>query len=178
MKRSVDHIFISYYQKDSLRDVLIKQLHNAFNQSDFWFSKFEQLTNDPTIRFHLGIFVEPFLQYILDGRKTIESRFSVNQSAPFGKVQAGDILLLKRSGGPIIGLCHIGRVWSYQLTPLLFEKVQKTFASALCLEEGSDFWQRKKKAQYATLMAIDEITCLDSVLYIDKRDRRGWVILA
>ncbi|WP_019991041.1 hypothetical protein [Rudanella lutea] len=176
MTRHTDSIFISYHHNDSLRDALIELLQNSFNHSSFWLNKFEQLTNDSTVRFHLGIFVEPFLQYILEGKKTVESRFSVNQSAPFGKVQSGDILLLKRSGGPVIGLCHITHVWSYQLTPVVFEQVQQTFASALCLE-GSDFWHHKKEAQYATLMAIDEITCFDSVIYIDKRDRRGWVVL-
>ena len=32
---------------------------------------------------HLGVFAEPWLSYMLDGRKTIESRFGKNRIAPY-----------------------------------------------------------------------------------------------
>ncbi|QMW05414.1 ASCH domain-containing protein [Spirosoma foliorum] len=176
MTRSTNQLFISYHHELSQRGKLITVLHNNLHSNNFWSTRIEQLTQDQSIKIHLGIFVEPFLQYIFEGRKTVESRFSINKTAPYDKVNVGDVLLLKRSGGPIIGLCQISQIWSYQLTPSLFKQIQRTFSSALCVE-GSDFWQRKKESQYATLMAIDEIACLDSYLYIDKRDRRGWVIL-
>jgi hypothetical protein len=37
---------------------------------------------------HLAVFVELFLSSLLDGTKTIESRFGLRRSAPFGRVPA------------------------------------------------------------------------------------------
>jgi len=69
----------------------------------------------PRCGIHLAVFVEPFLGYVLDGSKTVESRFSVNRCAPFGKVNRHDVVLLKRAGGPVVGLAQVRTVWSYLL---------------------------------------------------------------
>ena len=45
---------------------------------------------------HLAILLEPYLQYILDGTKTVESRFSKNRIAPYNMVEPGDVVLLKK----------------------------------------------------------------------------------
>jgi ASC-1-like (ASCH) protein len=50
------------------------------------------------------VFIEPYLQFILDGQKTVESRFSANRSAPYQQVGKGDVVLLKRTGGPVMGV--------------------------------------------------------------------------
>jgi len=63
---------------------------------------------------HLAVLVEPYLSLILDGKKTIESRFSINRHAPFEQVQRGDVLILKRSSGPIEGLCTVSDAWFYR----------------------------------------------------------------
>src|SRR5215210_2794220 len=65
----------------------------------------------PSCGIHLAVFVEPFLDYVLDGSKTVESRFSVNRCAPFGKVSPGDMVLLKRAGGPVVGIARVRTVW-------------------------------------------------------------------
>src|SRR5271169_6453922 len=72
-------------------------------------------TDLPPCAIHLAVFIEPFLGYVLDGTKTVESRFSINRCAPFGKVSQGDVLLLKRAGGPVVGITRVLAVWSYHL---------------------------------------------------------------
>ena len=52
---------------------------------------------------HLAIFNPPFLDLILEGRKTIEGRFSKVRCAPFGVVQEGNVVLMKESGGLVKG---------------------------------------------------------------------------
>src|SRR4029077_16030744 len=47
---------------------------------------------------------QPFLSLVLNGPKTVESRFSRNRCAPFGEVEGGDIILLKEVSGPIRGI--------------------------------------------------------------------------
>ena len=48
---------------------------------------------------HLAIFTPPFLDLILEGRKTVEGRFSKVRCAPFGVVQEGDVVNIDMSIG-------------------------------------------------------------------------------
>ncbi|WP_322354277.1 ASCH domain-containing protein [Dehalococcoides sp.] len=124
---------------------------------------------------HLAIFVEPYLKFILEGKKTVESRFSSNRCAPYQKVQVGDILLLKRSSGPIVGLCEVSSVWFYKLDPESWENIKKEFAKDLCVQDPN-FWENRKHALYATLMRIQNVLSI-APANISKYDRRGWVLL-
>jgi hypothetical protein len=129
----------------------------------------------PACGIHLAVFVEPFLRYVLDGSKTVESRFSVNRCAPFGKVSQGDVVLLKRPGGPVVGIARIGTVWSYELDEASWAVIRDRFASALRAQD-SEFWQRRRGASYATLMLLDKVLALEPIEW-EKRDRRGWVVV-
>jgi len=124
---------------------------------------------------HLGIFVEPFLTYILSGQKTVESRFSARQVPPFGCVCAGDIILLKRSGGSIIGLCQVSNVWMYRLNASTWNGIRSEFAEAMCAQDP-EFWQMRSRASYATLMRLADVVPIAPLAY-PKRDRRGWVVI-
>lgn len=58
----------------------------------FWEDHLRELINNDTspAGLHLAVFVEPYLGYILEGKKTVESRFGMRRSAPYGQVAAGD----------------------------------------------------------------------------------------
>jgi hypothetical protein len=106
----------------------------------------------PTCGIHLAVLVEPYLSLILEGKKTIESRFSVNRHAPFEQVGKGDIIILKKSSGPIVGICKVADAWFYRLDP--------------------DSWPDID----ASLMRIEGTVRVPS-FDIDKLDPRGWVVL-
>jgi hypothetical protein len=129
----------------------------------------------PSCGLHLAVFVEPYLGYVLDGSKTVESRFSVNRCAPFGKVSQGDVLLLKRAGGPIVGIVRVRTVWSYAVNKSSWAMIREQFAKSLRAQDP-EFWERRRAAAYATLMLIDQVLSLEPVQW-EKRDRRGWVVL-
>jgi hypothetical protein len=122
---------------------------------------------------HLAVFVGPYLEAILDGRKTVESRFTVHRCTPYGRVQRGDIIILKKSGGPVIGLALAGKAEYYELTPSVFNELRSRFARQLFAEDD-DFWTLRAEKRFATLIEIDDTVQIDT-LAIDKRDRRGWV---
>jgi hypothetical protein len=124
---------------------------------------------------HLGIFVEPYLTLVLEGRKTIESRFGVQRCAPHGRVSAGDLLLLKASGGPVVGICRIEETWFFDLRVTTLSSLRDRFARPLCAEDGA-FWQARSHATLATLMRLKNVRPL-SPIPVEKRDRRGWVTL-
>lgn len=130
---------------------------------------------DQSAAVHLAIFVEPYLRLILEGVKTLESRFSKNRCPPYGRVHTGDYLLLKRSGGPVLGLCRVACVWSYQLDPERCREIRATFAEGLCAREES-FWAAREGAAFATIMELTDVRPLDPFT-CEKRDRRGWVVV-
>jgi hypothetical protein len=123
---------------------------------------------------HLAVLVEPYLQFVLDRTKTIESRFSRRRCPPFGRVSEGDVILLKRAGGPVIGLCTVSDVWSYQVEPGTLTEIRDRFGSAIQPQDG--FWDDRREAAFATLMRVEGARTLPDIR-VPKRDRRGWVVL-
>jgi dephospho-CoA kinase len=124
---------------------------------------------------HLAVFVEPFLEYVLSGRKTVESRFSAVRFPPYRRVSRGDLVLLKASGGPVVGVCEVGAAWFYRLEPDSWKTIRREFAAALCAE-NPEFWRMRAQAEFATLMYVARVKRLPPVPW-PKRDRRGWVVV-
>ncbi len=145
--------------------------------NDYWKKYFSDLKTDSSKKqsVHLGIFIEPYLEFVLAGKKTIESRFSINRCAPFERVNEGDLLLIKESSGPVVAICNISKIWSYHLDPSSWDEIKSDFYQALCIQDPA-FWKSKERATYATLMSLERVTLIHP-LEFDKRDRRGWVVL-
>jgi hypothetical protein len=126
-------------------------------------------------RAHIAVMHEPYLSYILDGRKTIESRFSRHRIAPYDQVAQGDIVLFKLVSGPVTAVARVADVAFYRLDPTAWAAIRDRFSAALCADER--FWEDRRHACYATLMRIADTRAIEP-LVIDKRDRRPWVALA
>lgn len=156
--------------------MLLQHLRTASRGDRRWSELFDELFSEdrPPVALHLAILIEPYLRFVLDRTKTVESRFSRNGCAPFGKVHGGDVVLLKRSSGPIVGVCTVTDVWDYRLTPTSWSEIKQRFGQAMCLQDG--FWEDRREASFATLMRIGETRTLPD-LNLPKRDRRGWVVL-
>lgn len=122
---------------------------------------------------HLAIFVEPYLSAVLDGRKTIESRFGVQKRPPYLRVQTGDIILLKRSGGPVMGVAIAQAVRFYQLSPTVLNRLRDEFAEALFAQDD-EFWDARREKHFATLIDLEDPIAVDPFAFA-KRDRQGWV---
>jgi hypothetical protein len=87
----------------------------------------------------------------------------------------GDFLLLKASGGPVIGYCRINETWFFDLRTTPLTALRTRFARALCAEDG-EFWRARSHATLATLMRLDAVRPVPPIS-VTKRDRRGWVTL-
>lgn len=124
---------------------------------------------------HLAVFVEPYLRYILEGRKTVESRFSTIRCAPYRRVNPGDVIVLKRSGGPVLGLCKVSQTWYYELEPSTWSEIRREFTESLCAQDP-EFWEAREHASFATLMRVTNPVRVRP-FHFPKRDRRGWVVL-
>ena len=124
---------------------------------------------------HLAVLAEPYLEYILDGSKTIESRFSVNRCAPYRQVERGDIVILKRLSGPVVAVCEVSYVNYYELDTNTVAEIRSLFTSALRADDPQ-FWTDREGAAYATLLRIRNVRRVGPIKCA-KKDRRGWVII-
>lgn len=126
---------------------------------------------------HLAIFSGHLADLILNGQKTIESRFSKAKIAPFGQVSVGDIVYIKPSGGEIIGQFRVNKVINYDgLDYQDILNIQNIYNNKILADDM--YWASKKDAHYGTLIFIGECNqFITSPLKIRKRDQRGWVVL-
>lgn len=125
-----------------------------------------------TAGIHVAIMVEPFLTYILNGKKTIESRFSKPLIAPYRRVAVGDIVLLK--AGPVVASFRASSAQFVELDDRERVRLIRDYSDAICADRA--FWDDRADKHYATLLGIGDVRQL-TPLKVDKRDRRGWLIL-
>lgn len=156
---------------------LLRRVDECLSDHALWKPKLDSDGNGVSgaRSFHLAVFVEPFLRFLLEGQKTVESRFSIHRRPPFESVKSRDIVLVKQSGGPIVAVAEVSEVWFYKLDPGAREFIRTRFGPQLCVEP--DFWDRKAHSCYATLMQFSQIDPLPPI-NCTKQDRRGWVVLA
>jgi hypothetical protein len=121
---------------------------------------------------HIACMVEPFLSYILEGTKTIESRFSKPLIPPYQRTIVGDVVLLK--AGPIVASFRVASVEFIELSDREFNRLITDYSAAICADE--EFWQARAGKRYATLLGISDVRRL-TPLSVDKNDRRGWMVL-
>jgi len=127
---------------------------------------------------HLAIFNPPFLELILERRKTIEGRFSKVRCAPFGVVQEGDVVLMKESGGLVRGSFVVAKVESFEnLSQEKLEELETRYSGPLCSKADPQYWQRRRASKYATLMHVAQTTRFERPFPFPKKDRRGWAVL-
>jgi hypothetical protein len=132
-------------------------------------------SNGKRTQLHLAVFVEPYLRFILDGKKTVESRFSSVRCAPYDKVNTGDLILLKKAGGPVSGICRVDSAWFYEVDRTSLNEIRREFAAQICPAD-STFWSARKDKSFATLIRLADVKRLPEFA-VSKRDRRGWVTI-
>ncbi len=125
-------------------------------------------------KIHLGIFGEPYLTYMLEGKKTIESRFSKNKIAPYKKITKDDIVIVKKSSGNVVGYFTIKDVLFFDLNAISIEGIKLKYNNQLCVDKA--FWKNKKNSNYATLIIIDKLFKLKP-FPIHKKGMQTWVVL-
>jgi len=160
------------------KDKLLKKLATDLKDDEEWRIYIEKLKSDyPEIGIHLAVFSEPILCELLKGNKKIESRFSINRISPFGRIYTGDVVLVKKSGGPVVAVFVTGSITSHaNLTPAKILSLRNQFSASLGLTVNDQFWKDKEHSKYGTLVSIKRLSEV-SPYFIDKKDRTGWVVL-
>ncbi len=124
-------------------------------------------------KIHLGIFCEPYLTYMSNGRKTIDSRFSKNKIAPYNKITKADIVIVKKSGGDVLGFFTIRDVLFFNLNTVSIDTIKSKYNRFICADDA--FWISKQQSNYATLIAIDKFYKLKP-FHINKKGMQSWIV--
>lgn len=129
------------------------------------------------MRKHLAIFKNGVGEDILNGKKTIETRFSRVKIAPFGQITSGDLVYIKPTGVDIIGQFRVKKVIFFDgLDGGEIGEIRKRYGGEIAAEEA--YWQRKSDSKYGSLIFIGQTTpFITAPLKIPKKDLRGWVVL-
>ena len=136
---------------------------------------------------HLAIFNQPFINLILDGYKTIETRTSKIKIPPHQSVVVGDHVLMKQSGGPIKGAFEITRIESFcaetqldgkDFDAICQERAYQIFGLPKVKNEfHKDFREKWCRSKYATFIHVVNVRHYDPVVKIKKTNRQAWVVL-
>ena len=124
---------------------------------------------------HLVILRPPFLRRVLDGSKRVECRLAARRIAPYRQVRRGDMLWLKLASGPIKARTRVAQTWHFALDEMEDRgELVRRFDGVL----GAPGWlgENLPQARYATFVRLGRVEEVPDV-WIDKRDRRGWVVL-
>lgn len=125
---------------------------------------------------HLAILKAWAIGEIFSGNKKIEGRFSKIKIDPFGKVSAGDVVLMKLPGEKIVGQFIVDRVISFDRPREEEVKlIKKTYGGDLAVPAG--FWNEHEHVNYVTLMFIRSATKFIIPPVYKKKDLRPWVVL-
>lgn len=129
-----------------------------------------------SIRHHLVVLHEHYLEAMAAGRKRVECRLSSVMRPPFQAAAPGDLLWFKLPSRPIRALAVVGRC--------VFRKLEResdlstlleSYASEICADDafydGASNW-----ARYASLIWIESLVLLRE-MPICKSDQRAWVVL-
>ncbi len=124
---------------------------------------------------HLVILKKAYLDLILAGRKTIESRFVKTRMPPFGCVRQGDKLFLKESAGPVCAVATAAEVKHLEdITPGSMSEFRQRYNGQICGDDS--YWQSKMDCAFGTLVWLSDVRPISPVR-INKKDWRAWVVL-
>lgn len=132
------------------------------------------------ITYHLAILTPGWIERILDGSKTIESRFTKVRCAPFGKVNAGDIVYIKESGGLVKGMFTVAKVETFenltegQICDLFYKEYREQIFSSLSasMQRPPDKWLT---AKHATLIHVSDPIAFDNPFAYRQKGRSAWI---
>lgn len=105
---------------------------------------------------HVAILKPGYIHAILDGTKTIESRLTKTMQQPHDKIEPGERLFLKASGGPFMATAIAGKVHHFgDMQPKDVQKIRKRYGKQI---GGDDtYWDMKRDSRFATLIQLQEI---------------------
>ncbi len=105
---------------------------------------------------HVAILQTPYLDAILEGRKTIEMRLTRTNRVPFEAVEVGERVYFKQSGGPFRATAVVEHaMFRGDLKPADLARVRRDYNEWI----GADaaFWNSRRDCRFCTLLWLRDI---------------------
>lgn len=123
---------------------------------------------------HLAIMRNPWMNYLVQGKKTIESRISQKQIAPWQKVNIGDWIYFRLSGDFVVSHKAAVKDVKYYEGPAIFQKLEE-FKEEICIDD--EYIHSKSKCKYLTLIWLDEIISLGLDVFPHRqKGQQAWFV--
>ena len=124
----------------------------------------------------MAIVSASYARAILDGRKTIESRFSRDRRAPWGRVRRGDRVWVKVSGGPVVADCTVRRVIQFaDLTADQLADARRQWGALVVAPAA--YWNQRRHKRFGVLIWLGKPRPPRQAPRIDRQYGAGWITL-
>jgi len=125
---------------------------------------------------HVAILKPGYIKDILAGRKTIESRLTKTRQPPHGRIEEGQRLFLKASGGPFMATAVASAVSG-------FEDMQREDVKQLRKQYGEQiggddaYWALKRDSRFATLIELTDVEPIEVGPKYKVAYMKAWYVL-
>jgi ASC-1-like (ASCH) protein len=127
------------------------------------------------MNYHLVILKKQYLDAILKGRKTIESRLYQTKQKWLPQVNAGDKIFLKAASGPVMATAIIDKVKHCKnMTAGQIAEIRKQYNQQILGDE--QYWREKMGSRFGILVWLKDVQPIPHQA-IKKFDWRAWVVL-
>jgi ASC-1-like (ASCH) protein len=127
------------------------------------------------MNYHLAILKKQYLDAILAGRKTIESRLYQTKQKWLSQINAGDKIFLKASSGAVMATAIVDKVKYYEnLTAGQILEMKKQYNQQILGDE--QYWREKTNSKFGILVWLKDVRPIPHQS-IKKFDWRAWVVL-
>lgn len=107
---------------------------------------------------HLAILTKSgrFLDKILSGEKTIESRWYVTKRTPWNKIKKGDSIYLKNSGEPVTAKATVDEVMQFELDKEKVKDILEKHGKEICITDIQTSYEKNKDKRYCILISLKD----------------------
>ena len=128
------------------------------------------------MKYHLVILKKTYIDAILAGQKTVESRFYLTKQKWLSQINPGDKLFLKASSGPVMATAAVEIVKNFNnLNASQIEDLKKRYNQQILGDE--QFWRGKSNSKFGILCWLKDVSPI-TPRFIRKADWRAWVVLS
>ncbi len=125
---------------------------------------------------HVAILLAPYLELLLSGRKTVESRLYRQQREPFGCIAPGEVIWFKQSAGPYRARATARQVhFTQPRSPDDMAQLQARWNDRVCGDDA--YWQWKAQSRYAVFIELKDVQAVATGPRLPKSQGRAWFVL-
>lgn len=125
---------------------------------------------------HVAILMKSYVEMVLSGRKTIESRLTKTARAPYGMIERGERIYFKQSSGPFRATAVVDQVlFVDELTPKRLKELKRAYNGGICGDDA--FWERKRDSNYASLIWLRGVEAVEYGPKVNPQRGIAWLTL-